>query len=113
MSRWPSVLILEQVGEDMMETAPEGAVARVGAASVPPVSEMMHVAQRGLRSHPGQVQCRSRTMTARLMAVGMTLVRRPTSMISPSGPSTIRLSEQSQARVRSSWTVSMCPSSVS
>ena len=45
--------------------------------------------------------------------MGTILVRRPTSMISPSGPTTIRLSEQSQARALSSMTVRRCPFSVS
>jgi len=48
------------------------------------------------RSQPGWVQCRSRAITARLIAAGTTRVVRPMSTGSPAGPNTIRLIVLSQ-----------------
>ena len=74
--------------------AEESEVGGLGRSEVGPVLDVVEVEfQRGLRSHPGQVQCRSLAMTARRRAAGMILVRRPTSMISESGPKTMRLNE--------------------
>jgi len=53
--------------------------------------------QRADRPQPGAVQWRSLVMTARRNPAGITLVLRPTSRISDSGPKTILLTEASQA----------------